>query len=297
MFLNDLLDVHNSCLSKDSHPDILGDGFLIKSNPIYRSIRSRSQKIGCQYVEAYSDYLLMPFQELPVLLKQKKIPYVPAARLIKKVEIENAGVFTSSDITIPESYHLHESAHLIADDLFKKLKVKSKQEKILKILLSESFANTVDALVSTFAKDETHLFFIKQNSYMHPQIKVIQAMNELSHEMGFRFTFMLTFFTYLRANFLVSPLNKKLIQEITKRYSNIDQFDAKHNKCIKTVCGIGEKLDPLFRYKTTSNYFKQQGFEEDIEELLNFPFMKVFEARSEFKEVVESMCDVLFPVN
>lgn len=295
MFFSDILDVHSSCQPKGSHADILGDGFLIQANPIYRNIKAFAVEIGCKYVEAYLDYLLMPFHELPNLVQRKEIPFVPSARLMKKVEHDRPGIFSTEDVPIPESYHLHESSHVIAEHFLASVSLKTSEDKILRTLLAESFANTVDALVCTYGTDEIHGFFVKQNSYMHPQAKVIRAMNELTRAMGFQFTFMLTFFTYLRANFLVSPLSKKSAQELIQNHAGTQKTTPALQKHIQTVCGIGEKLDPLFRYKTTANYFKQQGFEGDVEDLLDFPFMKIFEGRPEWRKAVESLMGVVAP--
>ena|GEM_PF-3619670 len=287
LFYNDILDVHSSYRPEGSHPDILGDGYLMQTNPIYRSVKAVSLKIGCKYVEAYPDYLLLPFHELPNIVARKEIPYVPAARLMKNVEQNHPGVFSTDDMPMPGSYHLHEAAHVIAEHFLKNAKASSMQEKILKMILAESFANTVDALACTAVTDDIHYLFIRQNSYMHPQKKTIRAMNALAERMGFRFTFMLTYLTYVHANFLTSPLSKKAIQELAERYASGVKMDAKIKKNIEAVCEIGEKLDPQFRFTTTANYFKQHGFEGDIHDLLDFPFMKLFTSTPAFGDAVD----------
>ncbi|MFN9067696.1 MAG: hypothetical protein ACK5V3_10745, partial [Bdellovibrionales bacterium] len=149
----------------------------------------------------------------------------------------------------------------------------------------------IDALVGTSAKDDLHMFFVKQNSYMHPQQKFIQAMNETTKEFNFKTTFMLTFFSYLRANFLTSPLSKSTILKLIKSFGPERKGNSKLNKHIQVICEMGEKLDPLFRYKTTANYFKQLGFVGDVEELLAFDFMKLFESHPEWGTVVKEMSD------
>lgn len=293
MLFCEALDIHNSFAPEASHPDILGDGFLLEKNPIYRNIKSFALRIGSQYIEAYPEYLLLPFHELPRIVAEKRIPYVPSARLMKNVENARPEVFASEDLPMPESYHLHEAAHVIAEHFLKKITLGGSQEKILKAMLAESFANTVDALSCMAADDEIHYFFIKQNCYMHPQKTVIKAMNTLSATMGFRFTFMLTFFTYLQANFLARPLSKKAIADLIKGYATEFKMSTKLQKDMRTVCALGEKLDPLFRVTTTGNYFKQQGFEGELHVLLSFPFMKVFAGNRGFGEAVDALSAVL----
>lgn len=290
MLFADVLDIHTSYYPEGSHPEILGDGFLLQSNPIYRNVKTFCGKIGAKYIEAYPEYLLLPFHELPKIVEQKKIPYVPSARLMKNVEDERPEVFATEDVPIPESYHLHESAHVIADHFLKDIKAKSPQEEILKFMMAESFANTTDALACVPAVDDVHYFFIKQNCYMHPQKKTMQAMNAVTQALGFRFTFMLTYFTYLHANFLTKPLSQKNIGELVGQYASGAKVNTNIKKDLRTICEVGEKLDPRFRVTTTGNYLKQQGYVGDIQDLLDFPFMKIYAGNPGFKKATEALC-------
>jgi hypothetical protein len=293
MFFNDVLDIHSNYSPEGSHSDILGDGYLLQSNSIYRNVKAFSMKIGCQYVEAYPEYLLLPFHELPRIVSSKKIPYVPSARLMKNVEQSQPGVFATDDVPMPESYHLHEAAHVIAEHFLKEVSVSGAQEKILKAILAESFANTVDALSCAQVADDVHHYFIKQNCYMHPQKKISQAVTGLTPSMGFRFVFMLIYFSYVHANFLANPLSKKAVGELAERYAPGIKLNAKIQKDIQTVCAIGEKLDPLFRVVTTGNYLKQQGFKGEVQDLLDFPFIKVFAGNPGFSKATEAISSVL----
>jgi len=293
MLFSDVLDIHDSYSLEKGHGDILGDGYLMQSNAIYRNVKTFAVKIGAKFVEAYPEYLLLPFHELPRIVEHKKIPYIPAARLMKNVERDHPGVFATQDMPMPESYHMHEAAHVIAEYFLKEVSLNGPQEKILKLILAESFANTVDALACVAASDDIHRFFLKQNCYMHPRQNVSQALGALTKDAGFRFTFMLTLFTYVHANFLTKPVPKKMVQELFARHASNKKLNAKLQKHIQTVRGIGEHLDPLFRVTTTGNYLKQQGFEGDIQDLLDFPFMTVFAANRGFNQATEAMSDAI----
>lgn len=293
MLFSEVLDVHRSFHQDGCLEDILGDGFLIQSNPVYRKVRAFSLKLECKYVPAYPEYLLMPFFELPRIIERKEIPYVPAARLMSIVETDRPESFSIEDVAIPESYHLHEAAHVIAEHFLDDIKLSSPEEQILRSILAESFANTVDALACMFAVDDIHTLFIEKNSYMHPRKKIIRAMAAIKESMGFQFGFMLTFFTYVHANFLTGPLTKKAIDELIGRYAPVRKIGVSLQKDIRTVCAIGELLDSQFRVTTTGNYFKQQGFEQEIGDLLDFPFMNVFLDKPEFKTATEALCNVI----
>ena len=293
MHFSDILDLHESFRTADSIPAILGDGYLLRQNPVYRKIRERSLKQGATYIEAYPEYLLLPFHELPRILSEKKVPYVPGARLVEKIEQSWPAVFETGDLAMPESYHMHEAAHLIADNILGGIKAKNRHEEILLILMSESFANTADALACGFAADEIHHYFLKQNCYMHPRRVVNEALASLEKEAGLAFTFMLIFFTYLQANFLSSALSPGAIRGILRHAGLELAVRVKLRKEIRVVCGIGERLDPLFRVTTTGNFLKQRGFVGDIHDIFGFPFQKTFRANPAFGRAVDELAQVL----
>ena len=290
MQFNDILDIHSAYTHEHAHADILGDGFLLQNNPVYRSARRLSLEIGCRYVEAYPRYLLLPFHELPKIVVSKEVPYVPHARLMQEIESDRPNAFSLDEVPMPESYHLHESAHVIAEHFFGGVQVESQEGRILNAILCESVANTVDALTCMPAHEEIHRLFVKQNCYMQPQKKIIEAMSRLVTELGFQFTFMLTYFTYVQANFLSEPLSDERIRGLLAEYVPGAPPNAKTAKDIQIVRGIGEKLDPRFRVNTTANYLKQQGFEGDLQDLLGFDFQAVFTANPKFKSALHCLC-------
>ena len=83
------------------------------------------------------------------------------------------------------------------------------------------------------------------------------------------------------------------MDELAESYALGKKISAKLKKDIRTVCAMGDNLDAVFRVTTTGNYLKQQGFEGDIHDLLDFPFMKVFAAKPGFGKAVEALCDTL----
>ncbi len=122
----------------------------------------------------------MPFLSLPQITAQRRVPFVPAGRLLKEIEFQYPDVFSTEDLPLPESYHMHESAHVIAEHILKDVSADSANEQILKFLLAESFANTVDALAAAQVDDEVHAFFLKQNCYMQPRQAVSSAVVALT---------------------------------------------------------------------------------------------------------------------
>jgi hypothetical protein len=289
----DLLSIHDSHSSAKGLAHVLGDGFLMGSNPVYRNIRNTALEIGCEFIEAWPQYLLLPFHELNKIVASKKIPFVAHGRMLRELEAKRPGVFAVEEMPMPESYHLHESAHVIAEHLFADFKPDDAREKILKAIMCESFANTTDAMSCVYATDELHRLFLAHNCYMHPQKKAMDTMSRLIRDLGLRFTFMLTFFTYVHANFLREGLAEGLVEDLAARYAPGVELSAKILKDCEYHSRIGERLDPRFRVITTEAYLKLEGHDGDIFEILNFSFMEVFNHNSMFREVIEAMADVI----
>jgi hypothetical protein len=318
MRLSELLAFHQSHAAGGDHADILGDGYLLRNNLVYRNIKRFALGIGAEYLEAWPRYLLMPFHELNHIVATKQIPYVPSARLLQEVDDRRPDVFDWQHVPPPESYHLHEAAHVIAEHLFVGVLANGREGEILKAILCESFANTVDALACACAWSESaakaaaaednsvtttaelevginnqqmHLFFIGQNSYMKPERKSMKAIAALVGSVGFRAVFSLTLFEYVHANFLKEPMSRERIAEVAGLTGA--HLNEKNLKACEAIGHMAQKLDPQFRLSTTEVYLKAAGFEGDLQDLLDFPFMKLYAGRADFGGVVESMADVV----
>ena len=292
--IKELLGVHNSQLTEHGHPDILGDTFLLRFNPVYRNIKLYALGIGCKYAEAWPQYLLLPFHQLNEIVASKTIPYVPSGRMLQDVESKRPGLFTTDELRMPESYHLHEAAHVIAEHLFAGVQLNSVQEKILKTIICESFANTVDALACVSATTDIHRFFLEQNCYMHPDIDNMNVMSRLIEGLGPRCTSILTLMAYVHANFLRETLSAEVIQELAVRYAPGRKLSEELLNDGETLGQIGEKLDPQFRVQTTEMYLKLEGYDGEIFELLDFPFMEVLNGNGHMRNVMEALADIVF---
>lgn len=293
MLIREVLAIHDSFAAEGSHSDILGDAFLVENNPVYRNIKSFALGIGAKFSEAQPEYLLMPFHALGEIVASKSVPFIPSARLLRGVEKKRAGALSISDLSIPESYHLHEAAHVIAEHLFAGAALKSAQEKILKAIVCESFANTVDAMACGAVDSDEHAFFLKQNCYMDPNGKYASVMVRLMKSAGLRFTFLCTLSCYIHANFLKAKVPARVFKELGALYAPGLKFSPKVLKDCEALWKMADKLDPLFRVQTTQMYLRLEGFDGEVDDLLDFPFMEVFEANPVFRRVSEAMADVV----
>lgn len=299
MKLNKLLSIHQTWV--DDHTsiitncEILGDAFLIHNNPVYKKIRVYSLEIGCVYEQAWPKYLILPFQALGEIIACKKIPYVPAASLLFEIEEKRANVLNTDDITIPESHHMHEAAHVIAEYFFQNSQVNKSQEEILKSMICESFANTVDAIAWAYVEesDPYHGIFLNHQSYMHPSRKDIASIKKMVNEYGIRFTFIIMMYSYLHANFLIEKIPSTLIEKLVTEFGFSLTFDQKLLKDCDSMMKLAEKLDPQFRIQTTQTYLKLQGYNGDIFQLLDFQFVNLLNTKSEFLTALQLMSDLI----
>ncbi len=283
ILISEILALHNSYSAENMHADILGDAFLINENRIYRNVKATALQIGCRYTEAWPQYLSLPFHELNKIIVSKNIPYVPSARMLQEIENQRPNVLTTAQLQPPESYHLHEAAHVIADSLFAKTLLQTKEEKILKAILCESFANTVDALACVYATSEMHQYFLVHNCYMNPDKEDLDAMLSLIERLGFKRTVMLVLIGYLHSNFMRQEFSQQNILEIAGE--NSADTDA-----IVQMC---EKLDPLFRVQTTEMYLRLEGYDGEVFEILDFPFMQILKQNADFRLAMDSMAHIL----
>lgn len=276
MNFRELLNEHNNVQVKGSHTEILGDAFLLKNNPIYSQVRTKAQNLGVKLIEADAEYLLMPFHQLDKIVASKEVPFIPHGRLMKKVEDTHPGVFGLEHMPIPESYHMHESAHVIAHEACAKLKLTTPQDRILKAILCESFANTVDALACGYADSDIHRTFLKFNCYMQPTEEAFEIISRVREAFGGEYVAKMILLSYIHANFLRDEVPLELLE------AGMNDED-----CI-ALSTIGQELDVQFREQTTANYFRLDGIQGEHSDLLNFDFMTLLR-RSDFAGAFRAM--------
>jgi hypothetical protein len=280
MLFREILKVHEANTAAGGLPDILGDAFLRSVNPVYRRIMNRAGKIGTVFAETDALYLLMPFHQLDRIVASKTVPYVPHARLMSEIEARHPGVFGLQQMPMPESYHMHEAAHVIAADCCAKVEITSIQDRILKALISESFANTADAMACGYADTANHRLFLKLNCYMQPTTEAREVMTAVRETYGEAYTVRLILTSYLYANFLRDEVPAELLG------AGIDD-----ENCL-ALATVGQQLDLQFREHTTQNYFLLSGFEGEVLDLVNFDFMKLL-GRPDFSAAFGALAAVL----
>lgn len=284
MLFKDALEIHRAHPADHSHSEIFGDGYLMQENQIYRKIRLRALDLGAQLKEATLEYLLLPLNQLDKIIAKKQIPYIPSARLMADVETTQPGVFDFQQMPIPGSYQLHEAAHFIADHCLLEAVTTTQDEKILKSILSEAFANTVDALACAEADSETHKIILRMNCYLAPNESIRRAVEIVRAQLGDRFVARLLLLSYVDSNFLRDEAQVLFADEAMPPQNVIE--------ACRSLSRLGQELDPLFRTQTASNYFHLQGFRGEIFDMLDFDFRQLMK-REDFGRAVEALISVI----
>jgi hypothetical protein len=151
----------------------------------------------------------------------------------------------------------------------------------------------VDALACAAVDDEMHAFFLGRNCYMHPGKKYVSVTARLMKDLGSRFTFMFTLIAYMHANFLKETISPRLIRALGGRYAPGVKLSERNLKDCEALRGIADNLDPQFRTVTTKMYLRLEGHDGELFDLLDFPFMKAFDANPDFMKATEAMAGVV----
>jgi hypothetical protein len=294
MKIKELLSVHSSYQHPDGIPDILGDSFLLTENLVYRNIRQVALGWGCELVEASPDYLTNSFSQLPQIINDKKIPYKRSLAAYLSVEQRRPNNLFVEDM--PErlvSYHFHECTHVIAENLFDDLDLKSQNEKILKILISESFANAVESIANVFTHSKAHEMFYMHNSYIQGGQDNRLIKNNLLEKIGMKALFKLTFYSYLCSNFLYKTYPYENFLKLTSFIFGSQKVPQKTLKDCHKLFLLGIKLSVTFKIHTAQFYFTCEGYDGDIFDLLNFNFLKIIKKDEHLLRVIDKMSDLV----
>jgi len=149
-------------------PSCLGDGYLYALNPVFHSVRDAALAVGVTYRSCrdgeLQDYNVAPLLVLPRILESGIVPYFDNADLLRQVVAARpAAKMMADEIRFAKSnYHMHESAHVIADRALQPLGL----DGVVQSALGESFANTVEAIGWAYASQDLHRSMYSINSYI-----------------------------------------------------------------------------------------------------------------------------------
>lgn len=290
MKLSELLKTHYAYSIPDGHPQVFGDGYLLRENFVYRNVREAAARAGFKTVEAWPEYMQGALYQLDRILLKKRIPMRFNTRLIEEVESKRGGKFILRDLPeLPKSYALHESAHCVADHLLKPLRTETLNKRLLKTLIGESFANAVEAIGSSLAITETHRIFFEFNSYRTESLWERQLSLRVIDCLGFQNAFKLSFYSFLYSNFLYESYSPRLVRELISSFKLGYRLNPAEDRACFKFFTAGTELSVRFRAHTTSFYLKSQGYDEDVFNLLNFNFRAILKRNKQWLNAIDEM--------
>ena len=284
--LKELLRLHDESVQEIGLTSSLGDNYLLSKNPLFKKIRLDSKKLGYSYTtDDFCFYNVLPYASLPQILMHKKIPYFDNVTVLREIEKLHPNKFTCAElIKVKSNYALHESSHCLADFYlsalsFDSLSIPEEGKKALKLVMAESFANSVESLANVFnATAEARLFY-DLNSYMSHTKKVNTALQQSIDQIGLEQTFQLMYVSYLYSNILTPEVSTKLFHQILDLVLK-DKADVKiamNSAAIRRMFNHAFELSLDFRVQTTGFFCAFSGLNTPLEKLFNFNLCNILE--------------------
>ncbi len=292
MKLARLLELHNQNSPENHIVTNLGDGYLIKNNPIYRAIRTQSAQFSFTFTsEPNAAYTALPLTQLEVVLRNKSIPYVDNVTVLTQLEAMAPNLATWEEIkdNLKPNYLFHESCHAVARSAGAHLISRERHdderlEYLVTMLLEESFANACELMAVIYIEESTHRIFFEINSYSH-MYDARFILTALAKEMGTQSLFQFLVYTYLYSNFLRERLSDSELETVL-HLIGIDENLLKSSKVLRSVSKIPFKLNLRFRTVTSLFHLRLCGFKFSPDEMLKFDFMNTIKSHSKWQDWV-----------
>ena len=304
MKLKTLLHKHDQYSQlKSALRNNLGDGFLIRHNPIYRNIRQHSLKLGFRFTpKRFHDYDVLPLTQLPIILSKQTVPYADNVRPLRDIERSNPGIFDFSDVPmIRPNQVFHESAHgiasVIVSDYLKPSRELNNRERVLRILIQEAFANACESFSNLYSTTAIHDEFLFKNSYIMEEVHERTLLKESVRILGTHRTFEWVMLSFLYANFIATNHALKNFRRALKLILGDSPEElkklSKHDiRILKSLFKIGFGLDQDFTVFTNGFIFKSMGMKEPLAELLAFDFLTYFEEDARYQECLRTFSKI-----
>ncbi len=294
--LNRLIEAHHLFRSNLRVEKNFGDSYLLEKNRLYLQIRKGALENGFRYSnEGNEAYSALPLSQLENILKTKNIPYLDNLSVLESLPLKGEVFWNDICDNLKKNYLFHESCHALARSLFEMtIKVSSPEEKILQILLEESFANTCELVAIVDAEDPIHRIFYQCNSYtflFEERTNFKRAFTEIGETPVFKFLLI----SYLQANFLKNEMSVKDLERTMKLAFGKTLTDSQQLKTLKYLAKITFTLDQRFREITTGFHLRLCGFQKPLSELLNFDSLDLLEKKSYFQNILSTLTEQALP--
>ncbi len=292
MKLIKLLELHNAHSTPYAVPHNFGDGFLCQNNKIYAIIRDHSLKLGYTYSEENNLHaMVLPFAHLEQIFATHKIPMMNNVSVFEALGLKSLKEIEWQEIEMgyKRNYLFHESCHVVARDILQKSNI---ENKILSLLLEESFANVSELFAMTLADQEAHQIFFSANSYTIA-FEDADRINQIIKKFGFEKCFQFTLLAYLHSNFLYPTYTDKDFKALTKFIfkKELTQPEAQQ---IGFLAEMAFSLDEGFKYATRGLHFKLNDYSEADFNHLKKSYLSQLIASTNMTNLLDSLAKVFY---
>jgi hypothetical protein len=258
-------------------PDAIGDPYLYGRNPIFANIRDVALHFGYSFShqgsELWRDYQVLSLLTLHRIIKGKVIPYSDNRTTMDHLLADNPAVNLPASFIINNmmrNYTLHEAAHCIAssvfqlnDSLLRTAGGSEKEKFVVREILSEAFANSVETMAAAVDPSPFPAFIFRLNSHMKGTAEGKVVLDKARETFGDDLAFLILFLCYFEANFSASdPTDDTSVAVLGA--SGIPLSLDLDTELFAKLITIGFRLQPSFRDSTAPTYFSVLGYEQDF---------------------------------
>jgi hypothetical protein len=270
----------------DSHPapnaldDAIGDRYLYGTNRVFANVRDVamhfSYRFSARNTRLWRDYQVLPLLTLHRIIRGKVVPYSDNRSTLMRLLEQHPGVTLPSSFienNIKRNYTLHEAAHCVANSIFRQeapgfasVCRTRKESLVLKEILSESFANTVETFAASVDPSPMPVFIFSLNSYMRGTAKGKEIIDGARSEFGDDLAFLILWLCYFEANLTLGEPDEGTLVRVLEA-ADVPLSPDLDTELFARLINIGFELNRGFRESTALTYLGLLGCETEFDEL------------------------------
>jgi hypothetical protein len=266
-----------------------GDSFLMQTVQVYRNVRRKTLELGFSYSDKPdANYLAFPMSQLENVLASKIIPYTDNVTALVALNTKAQGLEWDHIVdNLKPNFVFHESCHAVARTLSQSVTTSNLQERLVVLLLEESFANACEFFAIADAGDQICRNFLEVNSYFNA-FEDRNNLKKMIEKSGAVEVFKVLLLSYVHSNFL----NEKISDSDFKKLLDVAGLNATEAAPLKSLVKNCFNLNPRFRYTTTEMYLRVNGISTAVEQALDFDYLQLVKNNSKLLELINSLSQI-----
>lgn len=310
MLISALLEIHHDATLPRAGRIIndlnIGDAFLYHYHLIYRNLRDCYWELGYRFDTQDFCYLFdLPLFSLDLILTQRKMPIrdtvSPLVDLSRRFP---AAIFDDlsfeSSLAYPINHILHHSVHCVSDHVSDAL-IGSKGTlgrgplAVLRVLLCESFGNSIDILANIEAnqRGEASRNLFMMNNLVYKDSVECEPYATLVERVGLKAAIQIVALFFLFRNLLAESIDAEFLARALRTFGVDGPRDADF---LEELIRLFEQttLSFGFRIITTTRYFRYLGFEfGDLLDLYDFDLLDLAETHPGIAGMFDAVAELI----